>query len=51
MPAPGTGTAPVFFRFDAAATVVGIAPHAGPAQGGTTVVVTGSGFAERLEIC
>jgi hypothetical protein len=42
-----------FVYFDPAARdldVVGLAPASGPAQGGNTVVVAGSGFSERTQV-
>ena len=43
---PGGDSAPLGFEFTivAAASITGIAPSSGPVAGGTTVVITGSGF-------
>ncbi len=40
----GTGTSAGTFTFVPAPTVTGLAPTSGPASGGTSVVITGTGF-------
>ena len=42
--ANGTGTSAGTFTFIPAPTVTGLAPTSGPASGGTSVVITGTGF-------
>ncbi len=43
----GTGTSAGTFAFLPAPTVSGLAPTSGPEVGGTTVVITGTGFTRR----
>ncbi len=42
--ANGTGTSAGTFTFLAAPTITGLAPTSGPESGGTSVVITGTGF-------
>src|SRR5450432_1751529 len=46
----GTGTSSGTFTFLPAPTVTGLAPNLGPAAGGTSVVITGTGFSGATSV-